>query len=98
MDAAKEIINRLRREIRLYESFEESALHDLTGLTDEELAVFPFRTSCQNPIALESAYKELWTRYPYLPLKLKPETFPAWVVLHKISDLNEIINLPSTRP
>jgi hypothetical protein len=94
MDAAKEIINRLRRKIRLYESFEESALYDLTNLTDDELVAFSFRTSNQHPIALESAYKELWSRHPYLPLKLKPETFSAWVVLHKMSDLNEIIKKP----
>lgn len=91
MDAAKEIINRLRREIRLYESFEESALHDLTALTDEELVAFSFRTSNQNPIALESAYQELYSRYPFLPLKLRSETFPSWIILHKVCDLNEII-------
>ena len=91
MEAAKEIVNRLRREIRLYESFEESALYDLTGLTDDELVAFSFRTSCQYPVALESAYQEIYRRYPFLPLKLKAENFPSWVTLHTTDDLKNVI-------
>ena len=97
METIKAILNQLRNEIRLYESFEESALHDLSVMTDDELVALPFRASV-SLFVQESAYQELYKRYPFLPLKIKSETFQSWVILHKKDDLYEIINLPSIRP